>query len=434
MLINDEKNLKLLIDKQKVYKEALNNRISDDEARKFVDALFENYFLDNDNINFLVSNGVNFFNIDNNEQCFCLSNKQFKDCCFKSLKKTKKKEYLTFLKAIVNKEEYPKYLEYSNNLYLKHYRALGKDEVCHFINCEKNAVENNLYKINFEEESYLSTYRKNVFDNHFPFGEIFFNNVNNNTFNFYGFCSEHFNYVKNIDIRENSSDSDLKLVNYSSLLFKLFNNRVYLSALKEEFYEIFNSLDSSLKPLYVYNLKKVSNKVSSLLNLYSRYKECLREENDNFKILKFSLPKSNNFLVFDLMYPQVTPEDFKMVNSINNVFLEEKAALISMFKTDKGIFSTIIYNKKDEQLNSYFDQYLKIMEGKQKNYEFFITNCALILCDNIILNKSFFEKFNEGEQIFYSALNKFRFEHPNMGQEYLKMKFFAGFIKGNNFF
>ncbi|ASP28150.1 hypothetical protein SCORR_v1c03760 [Spiroplasma corruscae] len=434
MLINDDKNLKLLVDKQKVFKEALDNKISNLEAKKFVDALFENYFLDNDNINFLVSNGVNFFNIDNNEECFCLSTKLFKDCCFKNIRKNKKTNYYIFLKALINKEEYPKYLEYSNSLFLKNYRQMGKEEVCHFLDCEKNAVENTLYKINFENDSYYSTYKKNPFDIHYSFGEIFFNKIRNDNFNFYGFCSEHFNYISNIDIKEGSTNEHIALVNFSSILFKLFISRVQLQSMKEEFYEVFSSLDSSIKPLYVYNLRKLSNRVSSLLNLFSSYKGFLKKENNDFEIIKFVLPKTNNFLVSDLMYPQVTPDDFKMVNSINNVFVEEKCALINTFKNDRYNYVTIIYNKKDEKLSDFFDQYLKIIDNKQKNIEYFVTNCALILCENTILSENFFNKFSNEEKSFYSAMNKFRFEHPSMGQEYLKMKFFAGFTKGNNFF
>ncbi|WP_075048220.1 hypothetical protein [Spiroplasma turonicum] len=217
-------------------------------------------------------------------------------------------------------------------------------------------------------------------------------------------------------------------------MFKLFISRVHLNALKEEFCSIYNSLDGAIKPLYIYNLRKVSNKVSSLINFYSKYKKWMKKEENNFVIKRFILPKTNNFLIQDLVYPQVTPDDFKMVNSINNVFVEEKSALLGIFKNDKSTYVTFIYDKKDEKITSYFNQYWEIIENKEKNIEFFVTNCSLILCDNLLISSDYFNKFNEEEKTFYSALNKFRFENPSMGQEYLKMKFFAGFIKGNNFF
>ncbi|WP_162807933.1 hypothetical protein [Spiroplasma alleghenense] len=43
-------------------------------------------------------------------------------------------------------------------------------------------------------------------------------------------------------------------------------------------------------------------------------------------------------------------------------------------------------------------------------------------------------KLSHDEKVLYSALNKFRFESPKVGQEFIKMKFFAGFNKGSNFF
>ncbi|WP_339020292.1 hypothetical protein [Spiroplasma endosymbiont of Atherix ibis] len=53
-----------LVNIQELYKNARNTKISNEEAKKFIDSIFDNYFLDNDNINFLLKNNYNFFSFD----------------------------------------------------------------------------------------------------------------------------------------------------------------------------------------------------------------------------------------------------------------------------------------------------------------------------------------------------------------------------------
>gem|GEM_PF-5452328 len=134
------------------------------------------------------------------------------------------------------------------------------------------------------------------------------------------------------------------------------------------------------------------------------------------------------------MYPQVCPNDFKMVNSINNIFIKENPMLINISqKADKTIIS-ISFDKNNQILLKFIHQYLLLINEKIKNFEIFFSNCSLILTDNILFSKEYFEKLSKDEQALLSALNKFRLENPNAGQEYIKMQFFAGFIRGNNFF
>ncbi|AUB31511.1 hypothetical protein [Spiroplasma floricola] len=433
--IKETELLSNLVDIQQLYKNARNTKISNEDTQKFIDSIFGNYFLDNDNINFLLKNGYNFFSFDDEELCFCLSGFQFKNCCKLELKNEKNKNYIPFIKAIIKFEKYKDYLEFSSKLFEKVYLKLAKNEKCNLPYCQSSAVENSLYNINFDENDYVSSNKRNIFDNYYQMGLSFFNRVENNQFKFFGFCKEHDNQIKSIKITKDSVDQDILLLNFVTIVYKLFIARVQLQVLKEEFRSYFNSIDEeNIKTLFIYNLKKISNHVSSLLEFYSFFIESLKGESMKYEIIKFTLAKTNNFKIFDVIQPQITPENFNVINSINNIFLTEKFATIVMQEDKKNSFVTMVFDKTNKSVKDFFDQYLKIIKRNSKSEEAFISNCALILADNIIYNEKWFNKLEEQEKYLYSALNKFRFEHPNMGQEYLKMKFFAGFNKGNNFF
>ncbi|AGR41110.1 SEC-C metal-binding domain-containing protein [Spiroplasma taiwanense] len=431
----ETKDLLELVDKQALYKEIKNNKLSDSETQKFVEAIFENYFLDNDNINFLVNNGINFFNFEENELCFCLSGIKYSECCFANLSDKIDEQYIPFLKAILNKKDYDKYLSFSNKTFQNAYKDFAKLEKCNYSNCISKAVENRLYNFDFEKNMYVSTNNTNPFNNNYKMGDNFFNKVDNNNFKFFGFCTKHYNEINKIVINKESSDKDILLSNFSIILYKLFIARIQLFCLREEYRNYFNSIkDENIKPLFIYNLKRISNHVSSLVDTYNFIKKNINQELKNYKILKFNLPKTDIFTISDLIYPQICPEDFKLVNSINNIFITENSAFLKMWVNKDSTLITIIFNNDNKILNNFFNQYKKIIHAKSKYEAAFISNCALILADNILFDKIWFDKLENNNKALFSALNKFRFEHPNMGQEYLKMKFFAGFNKGNNFF
>ncbi|WP_342259261.1 hypothetical protein [Spiroplasma endosymbiont of Dioctria linearis] len=428
--------LKNLVSKQDLYKAAKNIKLSNEDTQRFIESIFSNYFLDNDNINFLVKNGYNFFTFKDQELCFCLNGEKFLACCKKHLIETKNSSYTPFIKAIIANDKYEDYLKFSSQLFENKYKKMSETEKCNFVNCEQKAVENSLYDFNeLDHKNYLTSNKRNVFDNNYKMGESFFKEVEPNQFKYFGFCQEHMNQIADIKITKNSSDEEILLFNFPTIVNKLFISRVQLEALKEEFRNYFNSIEEDgVKTMFIYNLKKVSNHVSSLLDTYSFFVKTLKGQYNNFGIVKFSLPKTNNFTIKDVFQPQITPDDFKVVNSINNFFISENFATIVMFSDKANSFVTMVYDKSKENLNSFFEQYLKIIHLKSKNEAAFISNCSLILADNILFQKQWFDKLDEQEKLLYSALNKFRFQHPNMGQEYLKMKFFAGFNKGNNFF
>ncbi|QHX36626.1 hypothetical protein [Spiroplasma sp. BIUS-1] len=424
-----------LVDKQQLYRSAKNTKISNEDTQRFIDSIFGNYYLDNDNINFLVKNGYNFFSFEDDELCFCLSGEEFQKCCKANLKDKKDEKYIPFIKAIITYENYNDYLDFSSKLFEKTYSRLAENEKCNIPYCENKAVENHLYNLDFEKDKYVSSNKRNIFDNNYQMGHSFFNEVQNNQFVYFGFCDQHFIKIKNTEVTKESSDEEVLTLNFTTVVYKLFLARVQLEALKEEFRNYFNSiLEENIKTLFIYNLKKISNHVSSLIDTYNFFLESLKGDSKNYEIVKFNLPKTKNFRIKDVFQPQITPENFKVVNSINNFFIPESFATIVMNGDKHNSFITMVYDKRNENMSEFFKQYLKIVQSKTKSEAAFISNCSLILADNIIYDKKFFDDLEDNEKFLYSALNKFRFQHPNMGQEYLKMKFFAGFNKGNNFF
>ncbi|QBQ07743.1 hypothetical protein SGLAD_v1c05440 [Spiroplasma gladiatoris] len=431
-----EEDIELIesVDKKALINEIKNNKIKNEEAKKFVEAIFENYFLDNDNINFLQLNGYNFFAFDDDQECFCLSSLTYKKCCKAKLLNIKDKSYKTYEQVIVKSDEYENYLLRMQNYFKTNYDKLSKLEKCNYPQCNNLSQENRLYEINFDKKNYLTTNNLNPFDNNFKIGENFFKKVTNKNFSFYGLCLQHYNEIRLITVDEQTSDDQIIKIHFLPLLQKLFISKVQLECLKEEFRNFYNSIeDEGYKALFIYRIKKISNLTSSLLNYLKKYKENLLN-NKSLKVIKFKLNINKNIKVYDLLYPQVCPEDFSLVNSVNNIFVKENVASINIANFNNTSLTTIIYDSENERLKKFFYQYLKILDNKNKSIETFISNCSLILTDNILLNNDLFYKLDEQTINLFSALNKFRFENPNMGQEYLKMKFFAGFNKGNNFF
>lgn len=431
----EDKNFNTLVDRTAIYDSIKNNKISNEEAQKFVDSIFENYFLDNDNINFLQSNDIDFFRFKNEELCYCLSTLAFKDCCKKSMKSSVSSKYVPFVKSLLSKNDYETYLNYSSNLFTQHFNDLAKKEKCNFKDCSNKATENKLYNLNFDKNPMVTTNKVNPFDNNYKMGENFFSEVTDNNFKFFGLCRQHDNEIKKIELDKNSKNVDIYKVHFKIVLYRLFISRVQLEVAKEEFVENFNNIkEDGYKALEIYKLKKLSNHVKSLINLYTGFIENIFNNKPTFKVLTFNLPQTEIFEISDILQPQVCPKDYLLVNSVNNIYIKNRAATINLKNQDNYSYVTIVYDSKDDRLSSFFEQYMEEIKGKLKNETAFISNCSLILCDNILFNKDWWDKLKNEDKQLYSALNKFRYENPSIGQEYIKMKFFAGFSKGNNFF
>ncbi|QEH61806.1 hypothetical protein SCHIN_v1c06090 [Spiroplasma chinense] len=432
--LNENNETLDILDRSELYKANRNNKISDTDAQKFVDKIFENYFLDNDNINFLQMNGFNFFVFNDNELCFCLSAKKYSECCKANLKKEVNENYIPYESSLTNKKTYLSYMEYSNALFEKHYKVLSKLEACNWPECKSSSVENKLYNIDFSKKNFLTTNTINPMDNNYKMGEVFFKPATNKNFKFFGLCKEHNEMIDSIVISKTSSDDELLKLHFKPILYKAFLLKVQLEMLKEEFRNNFNSIkEEGFKSLFIYRLRKVSNQTSSLLNLLNDYKKNVLK-NESYEIIRMLLPSSETIKVYDLIYPQICPDDFRLVNSVNNVFVQENAATLIVVNDKSNSYISFVYDTKNKALNEFFKQYLKIIKNKAKSEAAFVSNCSLLFADNVLFNEDFFKKITDEDKALFSALNKFRYENPNMGQEYLKMKFFAGFNKGNNFF
>jgi len=419
-----------------VLKEMKDNKFSDENKLKFVESIFKNYFLDNDNINFLEENGYNFFDITDDEMCFCLSDGKYVECCKKKMSKKREQPYTSYEESLTSASYYDKFSLYIDMLFKKNYSLLSEKENCNIKNCDLKTVESCLYDIiDFEDQYFYSTNSLNPLNSFLKMGDIFFNIVTKNNFKFYGFCKKHNEEIKNLELENNDIDDEkILLIHYKTLIYKTFIYRVSLKTTIEDYLTNFNSIENKgYKSIFIYRLKKLANQTRSILDVLNIYKNNIIE-NKEIKIFKWTLPVQRNFLVSDLMYPQVCPNDFKMVNSINNIFIKENPMLINISqKADKTIIS-ISFDKNNQILLKFIHQYLLLINEKIKNFEIFFSNCSLILTDNILFSKEYFEKLSKDEQALLSALNKFRLENPNAGQEYIKMQFFAGFIRGNNFF
>lgn len=417
-----------------VAKEMQDNQLSRQDKDRFIESIMDNYYLDNDNINFLEDNGYSFFKLLDTDQCFCLSGLEFQTCCKLKMQPAQAFEHISYEKSLTLPDEFEYYKQKMQKLFLKHYEIVAQAQQCALLNCKQAAVESQLYDKDFKAERFYATNKINPLDSFFKMGENFFEAVTPNNFKFYGFCAEHSAKINSITLTSSSSDIEIIQVHLKAILFKLFNAKVCLAVSKEDFINNFNSIkEEGYKAIYIYRLKKLANQMTSLEQTLTKYLNNL-DKNQEIKIIKWELSRQKNFEILDLMYPQICPSDFQVVNSVNNVFVNESPVSICVNETNKKTVVTIAFDRSNKKLITFFHQYLLIIDEKEKNQEFFTSNCALILADNIIFSAKFFEKLTNDEQVFLSALNKFRYENPTAGHEYVKMQFFAGFTKGNDFF
>ncbi|ATX71023.1 hypothetical protein [Spiroplasma clarkii] len=417
-----------------VMKEMCNNTLSNKDKNQFLESIMENYYLDNDNINFLEDNGYSFFKFQNQDQCFCLSGKVFAECCQTKMQPKRSEPYTSYEKSLLNPDEFKVFQTKMTELFLKHYQNLGAKQVCAIPTCQKQAVESNLYQIDFANEKWYSTNKINPLDSNFKMGEVFFNTVEANNFKYFGWCADHEQTNQKNVLSKESSEIEIIQMHTCAILFKLFIAQVCLTASQEDFLSNFNSIaETGFQAIFVYRLKKLANQVQSLQNILLKYLKSY-EKNTDLKVITWELGRQKNFQILDLIYPQISPSDFQVINSVNNVFVAENPISFCVNDVCKNTLVTIVFDKTNKKLQNFINQYLLIIDEKSKAKEYFVSNCALILADNILFSAKYFEKLSLDDKVFLSALNKFRYENPTAGHEYVKMQFFAGFTKGNDFF
>jgi hypothetical protein len=137
--------LVLLIDRNELEKKARrDNKLNDSDAQNFIDSIMTNYFLDNDNINFLESKGIAYFTFKDSEQCFCISGKKYGECCKLKLVTDKDETYVPYIKSLMNENDYANYVARMNKIYLEEKKIIVKKQIVSSRN-----VKTKLLRINF---------------------------------------------------------------------------------------------------------------------------------------------------------------------------------------------------------------------------------------------------------------------------------------------
>jgi transposase-like protein len=426
--------LVLLIDRNELERKAKDNKLNDSDAQNFVDSIMTNYFLDNDNINFLESKDISFFKFSIKEDCFCISGKKFGDCCFNKLSDKIDDKYVPYIKSLMTENDYNDYIKRMDEIFNTEFKKYKNEVNCFFPNCESKPVENKFYH-DVETNDFVTSKIYNPFDARYKIGDNFFANVDEKTFTYFGFCEAHYNELKEIKFQNDFEDLDVLKMSLETIVFRLFFQMVQFKSSHYEYLKWYNSVpEEGFKAYMTVHMRKVSGILKGMLNLYKNISDNIANNTmARLKIWTLNLPGQKNFICRDLVSPQVTPEDFKMVNSVNNVLLTPKFIVQSMITNKKETKVFYLYEKFDGPIADFVKQYQLRLIKKSAN-EFFVSNTSLILADTILFSKKWFNKRDEQDQILYSALNKFRFDQPDIGREYMKMQFFAGFDRGNNFF
>ena len=411
------------------------NKLNDLDAQKFVESIMTNYFLDNDNINFLEDKGISYFTFSIKEDCFCISGKKFGDCCFNKLEQKVDKDYVPYIKALASEDDYKNYVEKLNRVFNEETVRYIDGLSCHVPGCDKNAVENQFYH-EVDLADFKTTRVFNPFDARYKMGDVFFKECDEKTFKYFGFCEEHFNIIKELYKKPELDDNDILTLSLETIVYKLFFTMIQFKATHREYLKWYNSVEEQgYKAYMTVHMRKVSSNLKGIFNIFKIVTDNISKNTfTKLKTWKVELPKAKNFWCHDLVEPQITPDDFKVVNSVNNVLRTKNFIVQCMRTVGKKTEVLYVYDKLDENTAAFIKQFQLKALNKKTSLEHFVSNVSLILSDNILLATKWFEKLNEQEQQIYSALNKFRFDQPDIGREYIKMQFFAGFDRGNNFF
>lgn len=415
------------VDRVKLYKSAKDRELNDAQTQRFLESIMSNYYLDNDNINFLQENGMSLFEWLDDEKCFCFSGKDFANCC-KNKMLPKGDNYVSYVESLASTELYKDHLKLMDEIC----NEVVINTSCYYPECGNESVLNNLY-LNEDKDVYVSSVKKSLFDSKYEMGKNFFEPIESNCFTHNSFCNGHNEFIVSLEQKFDNESALIK--SFAIAAYEFSKLKTIQETLREEFIRYYNSIESDgFKAYMVASLKKQTNNLKAASILFDSLRNCVsQKETNNFKVISFELNKQSSLKFKGFVYPQVTPVDYKLVNSVNNVLLTPNVMIMNVCSTNKNSIISFVINKNDNSLIEYMHQWEKKLVTKDSKQSF-VTNTALILGDNILLNQKWFIKHSHDEKVLYSALNKFRYEDPGMGQEYIKMKFFAGFDKGNNFF
>ncbi|AHI53871.1 hypothetical protein SSABA_v1c04640 [Spiroplasma sabaudiense Ar-1343] len=434
-----EKDLLSEIDREKLFSEIQDNQMGESAKKNFLDNIMNNYFLDNDNFNFLEDNGIKIWEFSENENCICLEPKKYKDCCQLKLQPKRNENYISMVESLESNDSYNEYIKKMKHSFDKEIENFIKIGSCSFFDCHEKLVKSNLWdEKNFFDEEFFSALRQNVFDTRFTMGTTFFNKVDPKIFDYYGFCKEHSQIVSNNHLKISSSNDHEKILtlNFAIIAFKYYFAKNTYQVMYDEYINNYLSIEKiGHKAMMVFRLRKVINNLKEIkINFFEIQKALQKQDCSSFEFTDFDMKNQNNFVVRDIVQFAITPKNFTVINSVNNPFKKDLIAFMNVLVINKKTVVSFMHLKSSTELNDYFKEWKELNLEKKVDWETWISNNALILTDGILLNFKKWNDFNTEEKVLFSALNKFRFENPQPGQEYLKMKFFAGFNKGNNFF
>ncbi|WP_338970908.1 SEC-C metal-binding domain-containing protein [Spiroplasma endosymbiont of Labia minor] len=398
--------------------------ISQESNERFLNSIMDNYFLDNDNIIFLQEHGYAIFYFDDNESCICGSNKKYQDC-HKKLLKSQGENYITYAEALNNDQDYNEYLNINKILIDNISQAYINTAKCNFLDCDRMVIKTSLV----DDKKWLTSIKVNYIDTKLTIGNDFFINKVDKILECNSFCLEHNDVLKKMNNWKSSF--------FLSSAFTLQRNTIIFNFALSEFENKFNSIKSDgYKALMIYHLRKLKQEFKSSLLQIERIRNAWKTNDfSDFKLHNWKIDKvkNQNFQCSDFFYPQIMPENFETVNSVNNPLTNIYNGFVFNEFIDHEIMSTFVWHKDDDKITKFMNQWIqKIKTDNEVRH--FISNVCLILSNVILFDENYYSKLTKDEQILNSALSKFRFETPKMGQEYIKMKFFAGFDSGNDLF
>ncbi|AGM25040.1 hypothetical protein [Spiroplasma chrysopicola] len=394
--------------------------------RAMFDALLKSYYLDDDQLDYLHRYYKPIFTIGDEENCICLSNKKYFECCKSKVLATnaQRDNYVSILEVISKPELKEKYLNQEKG-YFKAAVLQQNQATCIIKDCQNPAIKIALYhQLPTKPQLFLDHYNEKHYFKNINTNFLDLVNPDETPYTFNVICHEHHDKL----LINNKLADQIK-----ALLINYYDNLIDHHVAYQTFLQYYQLLSVAEQVIMTLKLKKII-KLHYFYDLeLMRITSDLNNDKNSYIIKEIPLTKKISVLQCnDILLAQLTPITFQAINSPNNPFLPNKILYANIVHSEKHSSIQFVYHKNNRIYNTYFEEWTeKIKTSKQ--WENFISSLIINLSNHLLLDQKYYEKLNEKQKQMLNIYYYNRFEQPrNSGQEMMLQTFINNFHNGIN--
>lgn len=420
--------------------EALNNQ--DQIAETILQDMLKSYYLDDGQLDYLHANYHHIFDFADSEVCICFSGKNYDQCCKTRVVTSTalKTNYISLIEVIKNNSLKDKYIKQEiEQLKSLKYR-FNQQEGCMFISCDNKAINISLYELN--DFASIINNKKSKNEQVYLIDKVNENHIiKNPNQSFLSLTAIDQTYQAKL-VCQKHYDSFLKVyesnISYiaKTLLFNLYQTKIEYQNEHQAFVKYYNNRSKLVEQvLMVLKLRKKMSLLAALESEWVYINSILTDQRlaNNYKSVEYVLPYNENFVINDILLPQVTPNSYRCINSLNNPFVENKLLFVHTVSTNKQSMKIIFnYHYQSEVFALFFSEWNKIIKSTSQKQNF-ISSMLVSLANHLMLSTKFYDSLTDNSKRMLNAYYYYRFEQPSPSQsEYVIMNFFTNLHKGLN--